>query len=201
MSQIVTPCGDNDALEQLYPGRTKALEDRKQSQNTYLIHDNGGRPFSVTIDWPRKSVNLSGFASWSDEDIKHGYQPLREFKNVERVFLGPDTYMKNSETLRKRFLGNSILLEMKPCEYVLIQGMGVTSFTTDERITDFFSPVGPNDVPYPYAVSDNYMYFTSCRIHKSAKPKTAIRDFPTQWDFDSDDIIVHNSVTLFERVI
>jgi hypothetical protein len=60
----------------------------------------------------------------------------------EEIWVGKDT--DGSEE------GNSILLRMGK-NYTFIGG-GVTSFITQALIVKYESPIGNNDVPYPYAI-------------------------------------------------
>ena len=55
--------------------------------------------------------------------------------------------------------GNSILLQTGKNKYVYI-GDGIRSFTTKngDVIKKYYSPVGNNEVPYPYAIGDKYVY-------------------------------------------
>jgi hypothetical protein len=190
----VTACGGNDFLKKLYTNTT---------ENEYLIHENGGRPFKVFINWPTNTVCLQGYLSWDNGDMKLGYVDLGEFKNVERIFIGPDKNFANSADLRTEFLGNSILLEVSERSYVHIAGMGVRSFTTEERIHAYFAPVGNNDVPYPYAMSDNFIYFLSDGVYyteKSTQPTNPIIDFVTQYDYEGSALKAGHSVKLlFKR--
>jgi hypothetical protein len=57
-----------------------------------------------------------------------------------------------------KFDGNSILLEIKKKSYVYI-GSEIFAFKTDNDITDYVSPVGNNDVPYPYAIDSEMNYY------------------------------------------
>lgn len=58
------------------------------------------------------------------------------------------------------FDGNSILvlLDSKTNRYVYI-GYLIYEFNAPEPITDYYSAVGNSDVPYPVALSKNFVYF------------------------------------------
>ena len=51
-----------------------------------------------------------------------------------------------------KFDGNSMLFELAPGRYMFI-GECIRVFSTRSPITTFVSPVGNNDVPYPFAVN------------------------------------------------
>lgn len=143
----VTHCGGNDFLQTLHPNTKNVSEDEK---NTFLIHDNGGRPFKVIIS--KSTVELYA----EDEKLDYCYVHSRTFFNVLRVFIGEDTNLDTSTSLRKKFRGNCILLQVRDFEYVWI-GMFVMRFKFPEVITGFYSPVGNNDVPYSMASSEHWI--------------------------------------------
>ena len=59
----------------------------------------------------------------------------------------------------RRYLGNSILLQVSKNKYIFI-GYKIYSFLTNVQIVKFVSPVGNSTVPYPYAInSKGYYYF------------------------------------------
>ena len=65
----------------------------------------------------------------------------------EKVFVG------QSPKHGARFDGNSMLLHLEGLKYVFV-GEEVFSFTAKSPITKFLSPVGNNDVPYPWAMDE-----------------------------------------------
>ena len=122
---------------------------------TYFIHDNGERPYKVVID-KNKEVKIYKKKSediYEDNEFKI-YKPLK-------IFIGKS--LKNEMTLfsggyGKDFNGNSILLQLTNKSYVYI-GSTIYSFKNNSKIIDFLSPVGNNDVPYPYAIDTNGYYY------------------------------------------
>lgn len=88
---------------------------------------------------------------------------IKVYKNVRRVFVGKsplNEMTKFSAGHGKRFDGNSILLELPRNKHSYAHiGSNIFEFETTEPITEFVSPVGNSDVPYPVALSDNYIYF------------------------------------------
>lgn len=133
---------------------------------TYYTHDNGGRPFKVTISG--KIVNI-----YVRNKVKEGYskKPKMTF-SCKKIFIGKSpsmTMTKVSGGIGKEFDGNSLLFEVdngrendkkyheKLYKYIFV-GDIVYSFTTFSKIVEFVSPVGNNDVPYPYAINENKSY-------------------------------------------
>ena len=140
----------------------------------YFIHDNGGRPFKVEIqnlnetneiqnNCNVKIYRILGMDSDDEnynEDIDDTYEtePCLEYQ-PERVFVGlsPQNMMTAfSLGFGTQFDGNSILLHLKDNLYVSI-GSEIYTFTTEPgcRIIKYLSPVGNNDVPYPFALDDH----------------------------------------------
>ncbi|CAJ1334537.1 unnamed protein product, partial [Effrenium voratum] len=100
---------------------------------------------------------------------------------VERVFVG------TSPRDGKDFDGNTLLLQKSATKYIFV-GHCVFSFEAEAEICSYSSPVGNNDVPYPFAVdkhgrsyllleqvvlkdvpegeSDPYRYYYSDDFHK-----------------------------------
>ena len=115
---------------------------------TYLIHDNGGRPFEVVIQPYRRKRLVSVHVVIDDEAEEYNIEPKKVFI-ANNVFIGKST-AKGYEH-GKMFDGNSILLDMGDNKYVQI-GESVCSFKAKSRIVSYASPVGNSDVPHPYAI-------------------------------------------------
>jgi hypothetical protein len=107
------------------------------------IHDNGGRPFKVKIT-PSSidvSVNQNG-----------KYKHFKTWKDYLNIWIGVDKCDK------KFSYGNSVLVQLKKNKYLSI-GMEIVSFTLDKNIKEYHSPIGRNDVPYPwFSDEDNHVY-------------------------------------------
>lgn len=136
----------------------------------YYIHDNGGRPFMVNVNTKDKSLEVFKFDKKAydlyiektyhpkkneyisdDNDVKYYTKSILKIPKYQKVFIGDDWN-------EKEFKGNSILVNLSDMNYIFI-GWDIYSFKTDEKINEYRSPVGNSDVPYPYAVSKNYVYF------------------------------------------
>ena len=87
-----------------------------------------------------------------------------------KVFLGKshdNEITKFGGEYGKKFDGNSILLKISKNKYVFI-GSEVYEFNTDyDTIIKYYSPVGNNDVPYPFAYGNKNIYFM---LHKKFVP-------------------------------
>ena len=148
---------------------------KKKTARSYLIHDNGGRPFKITIKG--KKAFISVIQDYPGENGSDVYEPIvrrtlgpLEFSFIKE-FIGLDNYDKirigqkitgYRPTLRSKTKGNSILFQIKSDKsnlkkYIYV-GSEIYSFYTNELIDKYYSPIGNNDVPYPYAISKNNVY-------------------------------------------
>lgn len=133
--------------------------------HTCVIHDNYLDPFKVTFipryDCPiALDVCIYKYLKIHERLVDHddeGYSsnPLKTFAFC-RIFIPVD----------RDFYGNTLLLRFINNEYVYIGGE-IFSFVTVKRkycdtnsiITNYYSPIGASDLPYPYAFDeDNNTY-------------------------------------------
>lgn len=122
---------------------------------TYYIHDNGGRPFKVIVDNNKKIATI-----FINTDYKGIYDHFIDL-SFKKIFIGnsPSIEMtKFSAGYGKQFNGNSILLHINDNKYMYI-GDTIYKFKTKNKIVKYVSPVGNNDVPYPYAIDDKQNYY------------------------------------------
>lgn len=134
-------------------------------ENTYTTHSNGGRPFKVIIKEKGKDLfKVKVFAvkydseseSSEDEDCEESYQ---------YYFIG--TYLSDKVIIGKSPLnrmtewsgghgpeadGNSLIFRNYGKDTYVYLGNGMYTFKPLSDIEKYISPVGPNDVPYPYAI-------------------------------------------------
>ena len=127
---------------------------------TYLIHDNGGRPFKVVINDNVSVYNENGYNEQTDEII-YSKEPIIDLKGISNIFIGksPENEMtKFSGGYGPNFDGNSILVHIKDNEYIYI-GSEIFRFHSFAEIIDYKSPVGNSDVSYPYAIDKENNYY------------------------------------------
>jgi hypothetical protein len=126
-------------------GNVKTIT-RRTKAKIYDIHDNGGTPFTVHIQSSKAEVY--------DTSGKKIYET--SFLNA---FIGDNDLRVKGVVPKGKYPGNTILLHVKPNEYVFI-GHSIYLFKLkDDKIVKYYSPVGPSDVPYPYAVGEKNTYF------------------------------------------
>lgn len=133
------------------------------TKNTYYIHDNGKRPFKVIVSLRGKKINIYK-CLYPNDDVPERFRDYRLYElshtyEVNRVLIGndPDNIYHSPEDELSECLGNSILAEITPTKYLYI-GECVYEFRTSGPINIYRSPVGNNDVPYPFAVDKKFAY-------------------------------------------
>lgn len=117
----------------------------------YKTHDNGGNPYYIII------TNDKILVFKNDYQNEDNWQFCLVLKKYNKLFIGKNIKKYSSSPKYGSFSGNSILIEIKPLHYLFI-GHEIKEFVTDENITNYYSTMGNNDVPYPFALSKNYVY-------------------------------------------
>ena len=114
----------------------------------YFTHSNGSRPYKIII----YNNNLVRVFK-SDNCILNVFP--------QQIFVGKSEKNKMTEYsggYGASFDGNTILLKMNDTTYFYIGGK-MFSFTVNNPIISYYSPVGNNDVPYPYAIDSQNNYY------------------------------------------
>ena len=133
---------------------------------SYTIHDNGGIPFIVEVKDEMVSVYFAGPREYDEERDQYveEYMPVKEQLIIEtpykKLWVGDNDLDLDHYEEGDIYAGNSILVQLPGSTYMYI-GSEIYTFRTEEgdRINMFFSPIGRNDVPYPYAIGDRMAYF------------------------------------------
>ena len=139
----------------------KQVHDRWTGIRAYETHNNGGRPFMVFVDQNKVYLYRD---MWDPKNYSRGsigYLPLGLFE-AETVFIGESPRNEMTEFsggYGPEFSGNSILLHLKDNNYLYIGGEKPFYFNSINTITEYVSPVGNNDVPYPYAIDKDGRYY------------------------------------------
>lgn len=127
-------------------------------KHIYEILDNRATPFLVFDYGDHVDVYNQKYNEATNHHEIQGRIMQAKYINI---FVGDnDLKFKEYELKKGDGRGNSILLQTGKNKYVFI-GDGIRSFTTKngDVIKKYYSPVGNNEVPYPYAVGDKYVYF------------------------------------------
>jgi hypothetical protein len=119
----------------------------------YKVHWNGERPYMVII--AKNTIII--LKSHIDDNGKTFFNELiLKLDKYKSVFVGSNT-PKFGSNYSEKFTGNSILIEIKPNEYIFV-GENVYKFTTTTPITKYYSIMGNSDIPYPFAISNSKIY-------------------------------------------
>lgn len=142
---------------------------------TYYTHDNGSRYFKVIVNSNTKTVTVYREIAFvlSKKESIYSKTPSVKF-HYNKVFIGN---CPNSNILYgKHFgLGNSILVHIKDLDYVIIQHL-IYRFKAEATIIKFISPIGNNDVPYPYAIDNKGNYYLTLEYVIVKNPNKKIID-------------------------
>jgi hypothetical protein len=128
----------------------------------YEIHNNGGRPYFVDINGKTVSVNknMNTFKLVKGEFVDIEKEPKHLFTvKADTIFIGKKSPKGGYHGLSpKEAEGNSILLSIGP-KYMYIGHM-IYEFSPvkGDTILKYYSDIGNNDVPYPYAVGKTHVY-------------------------------------------
>jgi hypothetical protein len=188
--------------------------------NIYYIHDNGGRPYKVEIDNNKNIVTVFD----NIEDSKTYKKNIYSSK-YSNIWVGKSPKIEMTEYsggYGKKFDGNTILIETGNLEYVYIAEL-ILSFKSISPIKKYVSPVGNNDVPYPYAIdSEGYIYLllenvivhpnekTEKLFKKSEEPYSAyyklekisepiIKLRKDEFDYDIKMLVVGDEIKMVKR--
>jgi hypothetical protein len=168
-------------------------------KQVYMVHDNGGRPFSVELE------PLNGERRYKVTIYKNTYDLQKHEDCPDEVITSFDDAIVwigkspitpaalSSGGHGPEFDGNSMLIQPNKdtLEYVFV-GWEVFCFVADAPIVRFVSPVGNNDVPYPYAVDAKHhhyllidnMVLSKCHLHPTYSEDPAQFDPYTFCDSD-----------------
>lgn len=148
---------------------------------TYKTHDNGGRPFKVEITKDNIQIYKHYYGNHNDGNLKQD-KLLLSYPNYKQVFVGesPRNEMTDfSGGYGPRFKGNSILIQNNnQCIFI---GSCIYTFQPESEIVEFVSPVGNNDVPYPWCKDSNGN--TYLMIERIIVRPTELNTFDNPYDY------------------
>jgi hypothetical protein len=135
--------------------------DNITKKSEYLVHDNGGRPFRVTVTRDTFAVHKKrklNKAEWNSNDwdtiwdgLPYDIEVVKRTKYF-KIFIG-----KDKQSLIKPVEGSSVLVQLTKKKYMFI-GWTIYTFEVEDDILGYYSMVGNSDVIYPYAVGENNTY-------------------------------------------
>jgi len=120
-------------------------------KGTYFTRDNGGKPYKVVFD----NYIINVYDNYNNEEF------IVNYTNYEKIWIGESPKNKMTEFSGGygiNFLGNSFLIKLENNNYIHI-GREIFSFKSRYNIIHYISPVGNNDVPYPYCIDEKNNYY------------------------------------------
>lgn len=125
----------------------------------YEIIDNGGRPFIAYVS--KRLSKIEVYRQLYDEENDDYVKDKKIIDTeYEKIFIGDNLLKDKHYAAKGKYPGNSILVQVSPQKYIYI-GSEIYSFASkkDDTIVSYYSPLGNSQVPYPYALGENYAYF------------------------------------------
>ena len=115
-----------------------------------FVHDNGARPYMVVVDHSTNMIVVLKKSDFdADDELEDSYD-LTVFEiSYTKVFI-PEGSNEDERS-------NTVLINTHDDEYMIIGGE-ISKFTLNEDVVKFESPVGNNDVPYPYIITNNHIH-------------------------------------------
>jgi hypothetical protein len=153
---------DNTKLQKQTFDILQNITNKKNNKKCYITNYNGMRPYKIIIESNNKvkiyeNINPD---DWSNNNIFHK-NPLMTI-NPEKIFIGRSNLSKMTQLSGtfgdSEYDGNTLLFKMKNNIYIYID-LRIFSFKALADINIFVSPVGGNNIPYPFAIDiDNNTY-------------------------------------------
>jgi hypothetical protein len=135
---------------------------RKAGGKSYLIHDNGARPYKVQVSGKTVDIYKGEYRKLADgKTIDYNnmdYSKLVKSLAVKEVHVGKSPCIDAADGCGASFVGNTLLLHISGKKYMHI-GRDIFEFTMDDDFYAYYSLVGNNDVPYPVLVGSKKVYF------------------------------------------
>ena len=184
------PVNVSSFLKCIPPG---IVDEKVKPKYIYEIIDNGPIPFVVFDYGGRVDVYNQHYDEATNEYEMQG--KIMDSKYI-KIFVGDNELNEPDYDLEKGSgRGNTILLQTGKDEYTYI-GDGIRSFRTKDGdvIEKYYSPVGNNAVPYPYAVGQKYVYLMLDNEYEPVEDFDLTKDVYTQfygWNIDQKDMDSH----------
>lgn len=169
------------------------VNEKVKPKHIYEIVDNGAIPFVVFDYGGHVDVYNQHYDEETNEYEMQG--KIMDSKYI-KIFVGDNELNEPDYDLKKGIgRGNTVLLQTGKDEYTYI-GDGIRSFKTKDEdvIEKYYSPVGNNAVPYPYAVGQKYVYLMLDNEYEPVEDFDLTKDVYTQyygWNIDKKDTDSH----------
>ena len=123
----------------------------------YIIQHNGSEPYIVHIYPSTIEVYRQKYIN----EYENGYSILDK-KMIDTtyhgVFIGDNLLQDPHAAPPGTYPGNTILVHLMGQHYLFIGHEIYSCIIPNDSIQEYYSPVGNNAVPYPYALGERYAY-------------------------------------------
>lgn len=126
--------------------RATQKKSKKAATATYLIHDNGNQPWSVSVTAGNSVSIYKG--KQNDDGAYVNYDEHVMTRTVKGVYPG----------VSQDDPGNTVLLHVGGNKYIYV-GPEIYEFTMEDDLVAYYSHIGSNDVPYPIVLGTTNVYF------------------------------------------
>ena len=172
-------------------------KNKDESYKTYYIHDNMFIPYYVNIyknkievfkyNIKKHNIFNEEFSTKLNKKQKDNYIKMPYFNKIkfEKIFIGKsvDDNITFGMDIGKNYDGNTILIKIDKNNYIYIGNYDSYSFKTDDNIIKYYSSIGSNDVPYPVAIGEKYVYFL---VEKTYVLKTLFKKNSKESEYIND---------------
>ena len=117
----------------------------------YVITDNGGKPWIVE-DFPKQ--NKAVIYKNKGDNVNEVVEPVK-VAEMKYIALWPSSDSSAFGDWKK---GNTVLIQKSKDTFVLVY-RNISEFKILDEPVKFMSPIGNNDVPYPYLIGTKNVYF------------------------------------------
>jgi hypothetical protein len=139
-------------------GKAKHLAktQKVKGAKTYMIHNNYSVPFIVDVSAGKATVFK---ATYEDDKAFEKGSVLKEIA-YKKIWIGDNMLGGKYYPKKGVYKGNSILMEIAGGKYVFVGHIMMEfSLQPGDKVVQYNSPVGNNDVPYPSIVGKDFIYF------------------------------------------
>jgi hypothetical protein len=128
----------------------------RKAGKSYLIHDNGARPYKVQVSGKTVDIYKGEYRKLSNNTMD--YTKLVKSLTVKEIHVGKSPCIDAADGCGASFVGNTLLLHISGKKYMHV-GRDIFEFTIDDEFDTYYSLVGNNDVPYPVLLGSKNVYF------------------------------------------
>ena len=110
---------------------------------------NGDKPYRLVLN--KDTITIYKLVLEQYNSLVYTEQKLKTITNFIGLWIGFDSTYNEMH-------GNTVLIMLTSKKYMFV-GCNICTFTTQNEIIDYVSPLGNNDVPYPVAYDNDNVYF------------------------------------------